>query len=775
MWSRAGLWALIAGAFGFLATTAGARVILDRNDPAFAGATSIPLPPAGLAGAALSFTFAVNGESIGLQSTSNSPLLNTTFPGGIFVRSSTPTNGVTVSLSPQVTAIGFTAAGIDGCPGGSFVGTTGTDSYESPFPCSSVFFGAADIGPIGVVNLRALNSLFRVTEILVVIGGAPVGNADLSLFKSTPTPRALQNSPIRYQMALSNSGPTAAQNANVIDFLPEATYVSSTPAGTFDDATSSVRFAYASVANGAALPLQVDLTAPLDLTCESALTNIAVATSATPDPALANNLATSTIYFDRGAVAGNGEICGNGRDDNCDGRYDCGDSSCDCHPVLPSAPGAPADCSSSFQNLQIIEGLEGQTLLVGGACDPEEIPAESHVCHVPRGRCHGVDVPAWCCDPATWSNPSLNGSAAIHQCDLGIPGCVPFDPNFKQSDPTVNIAGYGQTDAGRLMTYAIHYENIGTGDALNVEVIDVLEPDLDVNTLSIDDGGLFDPATRTIVWIDAVVPPHDPRIVTFSVRVRADAPPGTRVRNVATIVFPNAVPPSRVDTEFIEHVVVDPNSRPAPRLHVKGCTQTSPGQYAVQLVNDGGGFAYNTRALILSWPGGVVITDLFASFAHPNDVDRTKFATVIPGATTTSYDGVAFNKVQPGDPCPTFTWQISYENIQGAREFHESQSALDDDRDGVPDPIDNCPGLFNPQQIDTDGDGHGNGCEVALPCDVDGDFDVDKNDTAQITAARNQSAYGPEDPRDRDADGIITVLDARKCVLECTRARCATQ
>jgi len=41
-------------------------------------------------------------------------------------------------------------------------------------------------------------------------------------------------------------------------------------------------------------------------------------------------------------------------------------------------------------------------------------------------------------------------------------------------------------------------------------------------------------------------------------------------------------------------------------------------------------------------------------------------------------------------------------------------------------------------------------------------------------AARNTPASGPDDPRDLDGDGMITVLDARKLVLLCTLPRCAT-
>ncbi|NOX91237.1 MAG: hypothetical protein GXP18_01950 [Gammaproteobacteria bacterium] len=57
-------------------------------------------------------------------------------------------------------------------------------------------------------------------------------------------------------------------------------------------------------------------------------------------------------------------------------------------------------------------------------------------------------------------------------------------------------------------------------------------------------------------------------------------------------------------------------------------------------------------------------------------------------------------------------------------------------------------------------------------CDVDGDNNIDTNDISLIFADRNTPATGPGDPRDMDEDGVITVLDARQCVLQCDLANC---
>jgi hypothetical protein len=59
-----------------------------------------------------------------------------------------------------------------------------------------------------------------------------------------------------------------------------------------------------------------------------------------------------------------------------------------------------------------------------------------------------------------------------------------------------------------------------------------------------------------------------------------------------------------------------------------------------------------------------------------------------------------------------------------------------------------------------------------LKCDADVDGDIDNKDLALIAAARNTPASGPDDPRDADSDGLITVTDGRICALRCTLPDC---
>ena len=81
--------------------------------------------------------------------------------------------------------------------------------------------------------------------------------------------------------------------------------------------------------------------------------------------------------------------------------------------------------------------------------------------------------------------------------------------------------------------------------------------------------------------------------------------------------------------------------------------------------------------------------------------------------------------------------------------------ALDADGDYLPDALDNCPGVQNPDQSDADGDGYGDACPVYQ--DMDGDSVADKDDNCPNIATSDFSdrdGDGVGDPCDKSPDGI---------------------
>jgi hypothetical protein len=78
----------------------------------------------------------------------------------------------------------------------------------------------------------------------------------------------------------------------------------------------------------------------------------------------------------------------------------------------------------------------------------------------------------------------------------------------------------------------------------------------------------------------------------------------------------------------------------------------------------------------------------------------------------------------------------------------------------------------------TDASGNSSTCtqqvtvSAPLVCDVNGDGVIDSTDISLIIAGIGQTPT-PDDPRDANSDGKITITDARLCTAQCTNKNCA--
>lgn len=111
-----------------------------------------------------------------------------------------------------------------------------------------------------------------------------------------------------------------------------------------------------------------------------------------------------------------------------------------------------------------------------------------------------------------------------------------LDPNEK----LVIAERYIQPD--QLLVYPIHFENIGTIEARDIFITDVLDTNLDLSTLKLltPDGDVFlDSSTRTLRWelLNRDLLPGETDNVLLSIKPLPGLPSGTEIRNDATIQF----------------------------------------------------------------------------------------------------------------------------------------------------------------------------------------------------------------------------------------------
>lgn len=779
MVSNLSLWlmALLAISIGW---NANARLTFLSNDVAFQNATIQTLSSAqGFVAGVQYVQLLSSGVTFDFTTASSQGL------GGAFGISdgldSYFPEGVVVTFSQPLTSIGFHYA-LAECAGQvRFIGSAVTEQHTFQSGQGDIFVGATDIGDITSVELNGTCFAASWEEMRFDASTPPPPSpdeADLSMLTAAPFTASQLDGSIDFVLQTTNNGSDDATGVQKIDLPPPGMILnsSSPSAAVVSQDRKVIVMGVGDLANSDQYSNTLNMTVPPfqgsgaitthsgNFQCNSRLFNIALATGTSIDLNSANNLDTSVTHFDKSSRFSVAELCDNAIDDNCDGRVDCGDNACSnaprCRPPeLLNANNNPPQTCTVIDSVLICLNDGGPVGFPGPGPAPVPPPPQSCTLYDVHGG--PIGAPACCC--------------SYGECDrAACENLKSRDPNFKTSNPAVSAQGYGITQAGRQHDYTITYENIGDADAINVRIFDVLAAELDDTTLQINNGGVYDDSQRLITWSDALLPPQEPRNVTFSINVNANALPGDRIRNQATILFPNAEQ-QRTDTNWVEHAIEDPNFPAAPDLGVVECNKldASTDQWQVVLFNKGTAFAHNANAVALNPPEGISFSDSNTRFGRSDDTDPLVIGTVVPLGSTYSIDTVSFTADTPADVCKALTWRISYTTSEGEQLATDVQVAADSDGDGVADYDDNCPSEANLNQQDTDENGTGDACQIAEPpvCgDLDNDADVDTDDKSLFVAAlRTQIGdAGFNSVADYDEDDDIDFADYRSW-YECYR------
>jgi len=162
---------------------------------------------------------------------------------------------------------------------------------------------------------------------------------------------------------------------------------------------------------------------------------------------------------------------------------------------------------------------------------------------------------------------------------------------------------------------------------------------------------------------------------------------------------------------------------------------------------------------ITSPPSGSVIGTTVTFEFTSNEPDSTFMCKLVDqdSTRTTCTSPKTYTNLMAGT---TYTFKVWAKDAAGnidaspaTRTFTPSGGGTDADGDGVPEPPDNCPDVYNPHQNDGDGDGVGNACDDGSTTPTDTD-----NDTVPDSSDNCPNVYNPQQ-RDDDGDGMGNKCD----------------
>jgi uncharacterized delta-60 repeat protein len=301
-------------------------------------------------------------------------------------------------------------------------------------------------------------------------------------------------------------------------------------------------------------------------------------------------------------------------------------------------------------------GTVGIDTIVTCKCvtDPDDVrlgqylPCETTgVCAICEKCVQGAGGPA--CVAKSAPAPAGLANARLRASSTESKKCTKCDA---AKDPNAKYGVAGDVFPGQTLTYTITYENVGTGEAFDVFVVDTLSDAIDADTIVVADGGEYLAASRTVIWQVGQLAPKgqlgSTGEVGFTASLKPDLAVGTVVANQAVVHFPSV--PEETPTNEVINVV-------RPIAAVPQSLETVAGRaVAIHLAGRGpAGVSLSTAVVERPLHGDLAGTPPDLSYTPAADfsgLDRLRF-TASDGITTSRPDDVLIRVLpDPADVTP---------------------------------------------------------------------------------------------------------------------------
>ena len=236
------------------------------------------------------------------------------------------------------------------------------------------------------------------------------GDSDLEVLKSDSPDAVAAGTMLAYQLTVINHGPQDAGHVTVVDVLdPNTAFVSASDPACIESPVGTITCDFGTLPAGDSLTFDinvlVDINAPIGSTiqhgnctgAEDICNTVSVSTSTNdPNPTNDDEDEPTDVVDPAGPIPSatcgdgvvegleqcdppNSEDCGNGFDDDGDGRVDCDDPDC------PSGPTAPTTCSLTCQEVPACQPLldDPQFIKFGRNGKPGQL--KIHARFIPQG------------------------------------------------------------------------------------------------------------------------------------------------------------------------------------------------------------------------------------------------------------------------------------------------------------------------------------------------------------------------------------------------------